>query len=115
VTIFSGIPAFTNAEAKLFDARQDEGLPEETTLTRISVQFDGRAPRSLDPGLQLLIYVGDLAMPRATVRLADLLRAGGERPLNLRRRSGDAVRIVLRDPHGAWATGAPRITVSVVA
>jgi Ca-activated chloride channel family protein len=113
VTLFSGVPAFTHGEAELFDSREDGKLPDEATLRRLSVQFEGRPPKKLGRGLKLLVYVGDLDMPRATVRLADLLRAGGERPLNLRRSRGEIVRIVLHDPDGAWAAGAPRMTVSV--
>ena len=40
----------------------------------------------------LLIYVGDLATPRARVSLADLLSA--ERPLNLRRRAGETILLI---------------------
>jgi Ca-activated chloride channel family protein len=113
VAIFVGRPAFVGAEAVLFDSAQEEKLPEQGTLTRVRVDFAGRAPASLDRGLELLIYVGDMALPRATARLAALVRAGGERPLNLRRRAGDRVRLVLRDTNGAWASSAPEITVSL--
>lgn len=112
VDIFSGVPTFAKGEAVLFDSTEEEKLPEGASLSRVSVSFDGPAPQSLDRDLKLLIYVGDLAMPRATVRLADLVRVGG-RPLNLRRRAGQIVRVVLRDPNGAWASAAPQITVSL--
>jgi Ca-activated chloride channel family protein len=59
----------------------------------------------------LLVYVDDMALPRARIRLADLARLGGGRPLNLRKVPGQAVRIVLSDPGGAWASAAPEITV----
>jgi Ca-activated chloride channel family protein len=113
VVIFAGRPAFVGAEAVLFDSAQEEKLPKEATLTRVSIDFAGQAPESLDRGLELMIYVGDLALPRATARLADLVRAGGERPLNLRRRAGERVRVVLRDANGAWTAGAPEMTVSL--
>ncbi len=112
VDIFSGVPSFTEGEAVLFDSTEDEKLPDQATLSRVSVSFDGPAPQSLDRDLKLLIYVGDLAMPRATVRLTDLVRVGG-RPLNLRRRAGQIVRVVLSDPNGAWASAAPQMTVSL--
>jgi Ca-activated chloride channel family protein len=51
----------------------------------------------------LLLFVDDLAAPRARVQLADLVRQGGVRPLNLRRGPGQRVRIVLA---GRW-TGEP--------
>jgi Ca-activated chloride channel family protein len=48
------------------------------------------------------------------VRLADLIRQGGERPLNVRRQPGQVVRMVLHDPNGAWAAGAPALEVALV-
>jgi Ca-activated chloride channel family protein len=113
ITVFSGIPQFAKGEAVLFDSRGEERIPERATLTRLSVSFDG--PPSVPPGegMELVIYVGDLALPRASVRLEDLIRAGGERPLNLRRRAGEIIRIVLKDPDGAWASAAPQLTVSL--
>lgn len=42
-------------------------------------------------------------------RIGDL--AGGVRPVNLVKRSGDTLRLVLRDPSGVWSSGAPRIDV----
>jgi hypothetical protein len=42
----------------------------------------------------LLLYVGDMAQPRARVALTDLLRSG-RRPLNIRRAPGDRVRLLL--------------------
>jgi Ca-activated chloride channel family protein len=57
--------------------------------------------------------VDDLTAPRARVRLADLLRQGGERPLHIRHQPGQALRLVLLDPAGAWASGGPEIEVSL--
>jgi hypothetical protein len=51
--------------------------------------------------------------PWPRVRLADLVRRSGERPLNLWVGPGQAVRIVLADPAGAWARGASRIEVAL--
>jgi Ca-activated chloride channel family protein len=79
----------------------------------VALQFDGPAPHPIDRDIKLLIYVGDLAMPRATVRIADLVRVGNERPLNLRRRKDDVVRLILRDPNGTWASGAPKFSLSL--
>jgi hypothetical protein len=114
--IFSGVPTLTGSEAILFDSARDRGvLPEEVTLARLVVRFlDGTPdPRGLDSGLELRLFVDDPTAPRARVRLADLVRRRGERPLNLRVGPGQAVRIVLADPAGAWARGAPRIEVAL--
>jgi hypothetical protein len=48
----------------------------------------------------LILYVDDMATPRAQVRLADLLRKKGVRPLNVRRRTNERIRLVLVDPTG---------------
>ena len=70
------------------------------------------APESIDPGLSLLIFVDDLSSPRARVRLADMMRQGGGRPLNRLKSPCQVVRIVLMDPTGAWAGDAPEIEVA---
>lgn len=49
--------------------------------------------------------------PLARVRLRDLVRQRGVRPLNLRRPRGAQVRVVLVDPSGVWARGAPELIV----
>ena len=108
--VFSGVPTLTGSEAILFDSARDRGvLPEGATLARLVVRFPEGSPdpRGLDPGLELRVFVDDPTTPRARVRLADLVRRRGERPLNLRVGPGQAVRIVLADPAGAWARGRP--------
>ncbi len=58
--------------AVLFDSSGDAGgLPDACSLTFLSVA----CAAALDPELTLLLYVGDLAAPRARVKLADILRA----------------------------------------
>ena len=114
--VFSGVPTLTDSEAILFDSARDRGvLPEGATLARLVVGFPEGSPepRGLDPGLELRVFVDDPTAPRARVRLADLVSRRGERPLNLRVGPGQAVRIVLADPAGAWARGAPRIEVAL--
>ena len=108
--VFSGVPTLTGGEAILFDSARDRGvLPEAATLARLVVRFPEGSPdpRGLDPGLELRIFVDDPTTPRARVRLADLVRRRGERPLNLRVGPGQAVRIVLADPAGARAPRRP--------
>ena len=100
----------TGGEAILFDSARDRGgLPEAATLARLVVRFPEGSPdpRGLDPGLELRVFVDDPTTPRARVRLADLVRRRGERPLNLRVGPGQAVRIVLADPAGAGRAGRP--------
>jgi Ca-activated chloride channel family protein len=70
------------------------------------MQFPDGAPTKVDAGLSLLLFVDDLATPRARVRLADLLRQGGERPLNLQKQPGQMIRLVLHDANSAWTTSA---------
>jgi Ca-activated chloride channel homolog len=113
--LFAGTPAFREGTAVLFDsARGEDKLPAVEALTRLQIRFPRGAPEPgrLDPGLALLLYVDDLSQPRARVRLADLIRQGSVRPLNLRRRPGQQVRVELVDPAGAWASGAPEIEVA---
>ncbi len=116
-TLFSGIPVFQDGEAMLFDLLgvSESALPKAGTLTRLSVMLgDGAGdPEQIDPNIALLLYVEDLAAPRARVRLRDVLRQGGARPLNLARAAGQPVRLVLLDPSGAWKDGVPRLEVSV--
>jgi Ca-activated chloride channel family protein len=66
---------------------------------------------TIDPELTLLLFVGDLASPRARVKLADVLRLGGRRPLNVRCEAGEPVRLVLADPSGAWTGGTPAMEI----
>jgi Ca-activated chloride channel family protein len=108
-TVFSGTPTFKDGRAVLWE----ETLCQGGTLSRIEVAFADPAPEMLDRGLALWIYVEDLAMPRARIRLADLVRLGGERPLNLRVRAGERVRVVLVDEKGVWARSASDIVVRV--
>jgi Ca-activated chloride channel family protein len=60
-----------------------------------------------------MIFVGDLASPRAKVALVDLVRRRGQRPLNITKAKGDMVRVVLADPQGAWKESAPKIEVAL--
>jgi Ca-activated chloride channel family protein len=106
--VFSAVPELAGGEAVLFDSAQAKnrgGIPDAATLSRLVVRFPGKAPdaQSVDPQLALWIFVDDLTTPRARVRLVDLIQQGGERPLNLRVRPGQTVRISLVDPNGAWA------------
>jgi len=112
--LFSGVPVFIGGEAVLFDSARDSGRrPDGGLLSRLEIRFPNGAPdaTALDAGLALLLFVDDMAAPRAKVGLADLLRQGGMRPLNIRYAAGQAVRLVLTDPNGAWAKSAPPMLV----
>ena len=87
----------------------DSATGDAGQFTFLSVAFaDGAITvESLDSELTVLLFVGDLAAPRARVRLADVLRQGGRRPLNLRRTVGQPVRLILADPSGTWSSGVP--------
>jgi Ca-activated chloride channel family protein len=112
--VFSGTPHFSGGEAVLFDSRDDrDRLPAGGTLARLVLRLGGAPGAPLDAGLTIALYVDDLTAPRARARLADLIRPGGERPLNVRYQPGQVVRIVLLDPHGAWAAGAPPLEVAL--
>src|SRR5207248_8194400 len=114
--LFSGMPHFSGSEAVLFDSARPEDaarLPDAAAFSELRLRFLDREPAGLDRDLALLLYVEDLAAPRARVRLADLLRQGGTRPLNLRRTAGQVVRLSLSDPNGAWRDAAPAIEVTL--
>jgi hypothetical protein len=118
VVLYLGVPRFEEGTAVLFDSsrKEDQGkMPPSATLRQISVRFADEAPDpgALDAGLRLLIFVGDLSAPRATVSLVDMIRRRGRRPLNLAKAKGDVVRIVLSDPEGVWGQGAPQMEVAV--
>ena len=101
----------------LFDSTRSSDADNRATrvLTRLRLRLSGGTvePQRLDPGLTLLIFVGDLAAPRARVRVADLLRQGGERPLNLTWGAGQPLRIVLSDPQGTWSGAAPELDLTL--
>jgi Ca-activated chloride channel family protein len=117
--IFSGVIPFVGNEAVLFDSSREgdaDKLPESATIRLIQVRFpDEGEPDSdsIDPELTVVVFVGDLASPRATVRLADMVRRRGQRPLNISKAKGDVVRVILDDPQGAWKDYAPKIELAL--
>ncbi len=95
--------------AALFDAAG--GAAGQFTFLSVAFADKAITAGALDPELTLLLFVGDLAAPRARVKLADILRLGGRRPLNLRREANEAVRLALADPSGAWKLGTPALEI----
>lgn len=115
-TIFKGAARFAGKEAVLFDSAANATVFHDSLASRISqliVSFPGGAPEAVDKNVSILIFIGDMVVPRATVKLADLLRMGGIRPLNITVNPGDHVKIVLSDPAGAWDKSVPDMEVSL--
>lgn len=117
ITLFSG-KSQGSGETILFDSARDQAirlLSEAGTINRLIINFpDGALEAdSLDAGLCLLLFVDDLATPRARVKLADLVRQKGARPLNLAWKPGQALRLTLVDPAGVWSIGSPHIEVAL--
>ncbi|MGE0132999.1 MAG: VIT domain-containing protein [Blastocatellales bacterium] len=117
IALFSGRPQ-GSGEIILFDSAQDQAsrqLSGRGKINRLIVSFPDGAPAAdnLGAGLCLLLFVDDLATPRARVKLADLVRQGGARPLNLIWKSGQALRLALVDPASVWSAGAPHIEVAL--
>lgn len=105
VQVFNGVPAAGGADAVLYDsARSDIKLPDNVTLSALSlVQRSGQATSpGMDGQVTLLLFVGDLAQPRAKIRFLDMIRQV-RRPLNIARQGNEPVRLVLHDPHGTLA------------
>ncbi len=111
IALFAGIPSFSNGEAVLFDSsrKQDaEKLPGRVRISHLAVNFPAGSPDFAKTGGQayLYIFMDDLSVPRAAIRLADIMRQGGRRPLNLLTGCGGIFRVVLSDPQGDWEAGA---------
>jgi Ca-activated chloride channel family protein len=115
--LFSGIPQFSGAQAILFDSSRTQDakkLPDHMVIDQLRVRFsDASQVSTLDPGLCILIFVDDPASPRARVRLVDVIRQGGERPLNLLKQSGQMMRLILLDTAGSWTHGGPELEVAL--
>jgi hypothetical protein len=112
---YAGRPDLGSGAATLFDSDTVPtwvaGVPRFTRLSVRIAGLDGGAP--IDAGITLELFVDDLTAPRARVRLADIIRQGGERPLNVQYRQGQIVRLMLRDQHGVWRDGAPDLLVEL--
>jgi hypothetical protein len=117
-SLFTGAPSIVGGEATLFDSCSEPGkaLPERSVFTELRLRFEDAAPSAKELGreLALLIFIDDMVTPRARIRLSDLAMQGWRRPLNISRRPGEAVRIVLSDPDSVWESGAPAMEVSLL-
>jgi len=104
---FSGAPSFHEGVAVLLDAT----IQESRVFARLAVRFPEGAAPALAPDLYLLVYTTDQASPAVRVRLADLMRQSGERPVNLFVPAGGRIRVVLEDRKGEWPDGNAGIEV----
>ena len=105
--LFDGPVVIENGGALLYDSTLDASKPPApTTITGLRLQLgqDGVDRSQIDQSVEVLLYVEDPALPRARVRLSDLLRHG-ERPLNLACGENQLVRVELRDPAGVLVDG----------
>jgi Ca-activated chloride channel family protein len=108
----------TGAGAVLFDSARDKiapALPAAGRLTAVTVSFADKAVTADGVGanLRLLVFAGDMAEPRARVGLADVVRQGGSRPLNVRWKTGQHVRLTIEDPDGRWQSGVPALEITL--
>jgi Ca-activated chloride channel family protein len=111
-TLFHGALEWRGHETVLFDSTtMPDPFPAAVIITALRVEADGLMRHSIGPA-RLLIYVDDLATPRAEINLHDLLQLG-ERPLNLRRRRGQKLMILLRDATGLLAQHPVTVMVQV--
>jgi Ca-activated chloride channel homolog len=91
ITLFSGIPNVSEDELILYEI---ERFGDRGRLTALFASLDD------DDGMfdgELALYTGRDPEPRARVRLRDILKQGGRRPLNISIRSNHPIRLVLRD------------------
>ncbi len=108
--VFADVPRlhYRDGEALLFHASVGDALGPLPACTLRWLEAELHPDdRGVDRGLLLRILVD--GAEAAHVGLADLLRQGGRRPLNIALERGQTVEIVLFDPHGAWAGAAPRL------
>ena len=113
VTLFDAAMPTGTARAVLAErtigAKGKQGLPA-SRLTSLQATGDQSA---CAPGIELLLFVGDMARARARVRLCDLLQ-GAVRPLNITCRDGEVVRLVLVTSDGGKpAIGHLTITLGI--
>jgi Ca-activated chloride channel family protein len=106
------------ASAVLFDSDRDTAkpaLPPAGRLTSVALSFADRAVTAdaVGANLKLLIFAGDTVEPRARVGLADVLRQGGSRPLNIRWKAGQVIRLTVEDPDGRWQGGVPALEITL--
>jgi Ca-activated chloride channel family protein len=116
--LFSGELALTAETTILFDSKDAATLKPAGEqgvfyFLELVVPAEIANAKDLDPGLCLLLYVDDRSAPRGRVKLADIIRQGGRRPLNIEWRSDQRVQLALADPAGAWRKDPPHLQINL--
>ncbi|HMK48226.1 MAG TPA: hypothetical protein VK436_16505, partial [Methanocella sp.] len=120
--LFDGVPTFSNGEAVIYDSsRNGRALSGISQLKLLYVELGQIFPICADGSLdarnvgdsRILVYIDDMSTPRASVRLSDLLRQRGTRPLNIAVTPATVLRIVLLDSTGSMKIAAPSIKMSI--
>jgi hypothetical protein len=103
VTLFDGVPGAGVGRIMLAERtigrKGTKGLQADRLLSLTAAGDAGTFPE----GVELLLFVGDMARARARVRLSDLL-GGATRPLNITCTTGQTLRLVLLIPGTATQT-----------
>jgi hypothetical protein len=114
VILFEGIPTFIRDRATLFDSSKESGVvPNECFIDNIRVELTGVKPEDISDTLMLEIFIDDMTMPRAKMKLVDLIRGGGNRPLNLIKNMRNDLRVVLTGPREAWVENLSAIKIEM--
>lgn len=108
ITVFKGLIKTDSGISLLFDSSSPDKPAEWSTLpkilvfTRLIIEFSEPAPDPdrLTRHVMLILYCGDQAMPASRIRLAELLRQGGQRPLNISWAKEQLLKLVMEDPDG---------------
>lgn len=99
--IFRGEVKADHDMALLYSSVAQPTLPEAMMIRGITLRLlhPADSTETPDRDLTLQLFIGDLASPRARIRLQDLLRQG-QRPLHLQRTAGQSIELRLVDPAG---------------
>lgn len=110
--IFRGEVKAGHDAVLLYSSVAQPTLPEAMTIGGIALRLLDPADNTATPDrdLALQLFIGDLASPRARIRLHDLLRQG-QRPLHLQRTAGQSIELRLVDPAGWLQSHALHIEV----
>lgn len=102
ITIFSYASKFLGEDAYYSNYKSILGVHSEVTISRLKVPLDngGNGDIEIDSKATLMLYIGDMSISAAKVNLADLVRMNGTRSLNIRRESGESVKVMLKDTAG---------------
>jgi Ca-activated chloride channel family protein len=115
IKLFAGVlPAPVDGKLTLFDSSRGSDARKLAGLRRLSAlrfRFEGGAPADLNDTAELHLYVDDLTEPVVRVRLVDILRQGGTRPINVALPAGARVIVLLVVGDAAWARSGPTVEV----